>query len=392
MMLDPRQLQCYRPGSATQLNGATLAPQPPPDADTVIVGAGNSGESCALLIAACLRSGERSMATLGINSDRLAPRSVPVRSADGMLHELTLDARLVLGAGHARDRLRDEPLLRARYDMLLRGIPVLETYPRSGHGSHGHPAIAMLDIDLGIEEILRALRSLLRTLLDEAAPAAHGSAVARLLHAGKQRNQPQRVKRVLICGGGGGAMGNAAHQVLPYLVRHILAEMGLAPTAYEIWAVVLGPQAFSTLTPFVGHNYRALMEGLDACTRHGQRRRYRNGLAIDSAAPPYDQLFCFDDPQLAAGGAATEAALDAFLARTALSVSLLLRGTVWETIAAHTANPDQPTLEALALDQPRYLASVRATLAGADRAALRDHLAAAIERRLLETLAERLNG
>jgi hypothetical protein len=123
-------------------------------------------------------------------------------------------------------------------------------------------------------------------------------------------------------------------------------------------------------------------------TRHGQRRAYINGLELDIQAPPYDRLFLLDDPNLPGeGSAVTEAEQEAFFDRSALSIYLLLAcGTVWQTVASHTAN-DDGTLDD---GRPRYLHTVRAALADVDRAHVRELLAARVKASLLETLVARL--
>jgi hypothetical protein len=182
-------------------------------------------------------------------------------------------------------------------------------------------------------------------------------------------------------------MGNAAHQLLPGLIRLVLAEQGI--TTYQLWGVLLGPKAFSGLTPFVRHNYRAVLEALEYMSRAGLQRRYRDEIDVSLQQPPYDRVFLLDDPTLpGAGTRVTEAELEGFFNQAALSLSLLLRGTVWDTIASHLANDDGVPRDDGRL---RYLHTVRGVLAGADRRQIHDLLAMRISDRLIERFLQQFD-
>lgn len=391
MTMNVRDLQRYESLATVSASRVDTPPRPPMAMDLALFGVGNSGEALAARLQARFFSNGVYVPTFGINNDTLAPRPLAVRAPGGSLFQLEVTERLILGGDNPRDQLRAYPLLERRYARLLRGIPVFETYPRAGHGGHGHPAIAALDIDLHIVPLGAFLRRALRQLTDDAATPASGSDVQRLIAVYQRQQEQARACQVVVIGGAAGAMGNAAHQLLPALIRTNLAELGLASAT--LWGVVLGPQAFTGLTPFVRHNGRALLYGLDYLARHGQRRRYINDLQIDLQAPPYDRVFLLDDPHLPANGSVTsEAELEAFLDQAALSLYLLLRGTVWETVAAHTANPDQRALSLEQSGHPRYMHTVRGVLAGVNRDAVRACLAAHLEVRLLSALMQRLDG
>jgi hypothetical protein len=181
-------------------------------------------------------------------------------------------------------------------------------------------------------------------------------------------------------------MGNAGHHLIPYLVRHLLHEAGI--TDYELWGAVLGPQAFTGFTPYTRHNYRALVHALDRLARDGQRRRYINDLEIALHMPPYDRLFVLDDPALGAtANRVAEVDLDRFFDRSALALYLLLmRGTIWSTLAAHLVNDAVNPLD----HRLRYLHTVHAAVADLDRRHLTDALTKQLEVHLLTTLAQRL--
>ena len=382
MLLDIGSLTRY---TAVAPPDEARSSRPPALSDLLVVMVGNSGESVGCRIQALGTSDGVTIVGCGINNDGLAPRPLTVRMPDGALLAVPACERLVMGGDNPRDQLRDFPLLDQRYHPLLRGIPVYETFPRAGYGGHGHPAISALDIDLHIVPILALLRQALHGLIDDGANHDARSDWARLTaRVRSQAANRSRRLRILIVGGGGGSMGNAGHHLLPYLVRHLLQEMGVRE--YELWGAVLGPQAFAGLTPFVRHNYRALLEALDAMARCGQQRSYINGLEVASQAPPYDQLFLLDDPALPNGGPrVTEVEQEGFFDRAALSLYLLLaRGSVWQTIASHTANDRGEPVDG----RLRYLHSVRATLATVDRARLQELLAAEMRARLLAAVVD----
>ncbi|MFN8499538.1 MAG: hypothetical protein U0641_16935 [Anaerolineae bacterium] len=387
MELDVRTLTRYQATPVAQpqrQSRPTLPPQP----DVVIFAGGNSGEALGLRIQALGYEDGVHIRVCGLNNDMLAPRSVPVREPGGQVTELQLTERLVMNSENPRDLVNSDPLLARRYERLLRGVPVLETYMRAGpHGGHGHPTISALDIDLHIDEVIGFVRRGVLTLRTETAAKPGQSDWERVRQGLQERQQAKPEKRVLYLGGGAGSMGNAGHHLMPYLTRHLLAEHEIAPA--EVWGVVLGPRAFTGLTPYIRANYRALLEALDHMTQHGQRREYANGLTIDMKRPPYDRLFLIDDPHLPSEkGRVTEAEVERFLDRTALSLYLLLRGDVWETVAAHTAQPNRA--QALEDRRPRYLHTVNAVMAGVDRAYLADALTSRVADQMLEAFRQRL--
>ncbi len=383
MALNSHQLQRYVPQSRAPAQQPALE-RPPADLDILLIGAGNSAEALALRCQALGYSDHVWFNAVGLNNDQLAPRPLLVRRPDGADMPIELTERLVLDGASPRDQLADHPLLERRYARLLRGIPVFETYPRAGAGGHGHPVISALDIDLEIDRVLALLRQALRRLHAPVATAAGLSELQQLVAQQRRQAEVARAKRIIVIGGGCGAMGNAAHQLIPYLLRWLLAEQRINA---ELWGVVLGPRAFTGLTPFVRQNYRALLDALEYLNRHGQRRAYINDFEIALQQPPYDRVFLLDDPSLpGTGTAVTEPELEGFLDQAALDLYLLLRGTVWQTIASHTANDDGVVR---ADGRLRYLHTARGAVVQADRAQIAALLAADLADRALEQLLER---
>lgn len=386
MTFDRRTLQRYQSQAARPAGVPDADPlRPPLDPDTVLIGAGNSGEALVLRCQAIGYSDGVFWSAAGLNNDRLPPRPITVRRADGTTTSLALGERLVMDGDNPRERMLDYPLLVDRYRPLLRGVPVFETFPRAGAGGHGYPVIAALDLDLHIDAVLHLLRRTLAVTRDEPAQAAGQSAVQRVIAQSLRRQETTRERRIVVVGGLTGAMGNAAHHLVPYLVRQLMAEQGVSN--YEIWGVLLGPRAFTGLTPFVRHNARALLEAIEHLSRHGQQRAYINDLVIRSQQPPYDRVFILDDPALPrAGTTTTEAELEQFLDRTALSLALVLRRSIWQPIASHLAN--QPCT-AHDDGRLRYLHTVQSALIGADRGRLEAALTSALAARALDAMLDR---
>ncbi len=374
MSLDVRNLQRYGRGD----RAAQLAPddsqRPPAQRDVVALCAGNSAETVGLRAKAIAYSDQVWLHVAGLNNDRLPPRPLPVRRADGTSGVLALTERLILDGEHPRERVQDDPLLAARYADLLRGVPVFETYPRAGAGGHGLPVISALDMDLHLDQILGWIRRHLALLHDTPTTNTGASDLQQLVQRAQRRTDTPRERRVLVIGGASGAMGNAAHHLLPPLIRYVLAEQGV--TNYQLWGVLLGPRAFTGLTPYVRQNARALLEALEYMSRHGMHRAYSPEVVVRAQQPPYDRVFILDDPSIpAAGTTATEAELERFFDRAALSVATLLRDSTWATVASHIANDDGVPRED---GQLRYLHTVQTALLAADRPRLHAMLTAAL--------------
>jgi hypothetical protein len=374
MTLNTRDLQRFSHAAVVQPGSAEDPSRPPLQRDLLVLGVGNSGETVSLRTHAIAYTDGAWLPVAGLNNDRLPPRPLPVRRPDGTSEVLALVERLVLDGDHPRERVQDDPVLAPRYAALLRGVPVFETYPRAGAGGHGLPTISALDMDLHSAELLGWLRRQLRVLRDAPTPTGAASDLQQLVMRAQRRPDTPREKRIVMVGGAAGAMGNAGHHLLPPLIRHILAEQGIAN--YQLWGVLLGPRAFTGLTPYVRQNTRALLEAIEHMSRHGMQRAYGPDLLVRTQQPPYDRVFLLDDPAIpAAGATATEAELEHFFDRAALSLATLLRGTTWPTIASHIANDDGVPRED---GQLRYLHTVQSALVAADRPRLRELLASAI--------------
>lgn len=374
-----------------------VASHPPSRRGVLLIAMGNSAEEVALRLRALAWQDGFDVPMLFLNNDLHAPNPITVRLPNGESLPLTADDRFVIGGeANARDQIKEYPLLIDRYlgQNLLRGISVFETYPRGGHGGHSLPIISAMDLDLHCAPVYAFLRKGLAWLREgnTAQSVSVRSDIERLI---KLRTQMQRVAaemwNIVIIGGGSGSCGNAGHQLLPYQVREILRELGIAN--FELTGVILGPRAFTGLTPNVAFNYQALLHSLEHLAQHGQHRRYINGLTIDSATPPYSQVILLDDPLLPREGATvTERELNAFFARAALGLHLWLNTQATEVIASHTANPRVDRVDGSTDNRVRMFGTINAAVAGTDKEGLGQIATLKKQEQLLNSLLMRLDA
>ena len=354
--------------------------------NVVVVAAGNSGEEVAIRWRGLSWQDGYEMPLLQINNDVHGPTPPMVRLPSGEVVEVPIDNRLVMTTGNRRDEIKQYPLLVDRYNRLLRGVPVFETYNQGGRGGHSIPAITAIDYDLHIEPLLTHLSEALRGYRQEA--PLQRSQIQRLLHSFvKRKRLANEPLIIVVVGGGSGSSGNAGHYLLPYLIRHLAEEMGIEN--YEVWGVVLGPRVFRGFTADTERNYYALMRSLEYMTIHGQTRDYINGLRIDRALPPYDRTFLLDDPLAPVSeGRVTDAGLNAFFNRAALSLHLLVQA--YDVVASHVANPREGVIKDD--HRMRWLSSVSGQMVTVDRVALRLKLMHSIKRGLLSEVVARLEA
>lgn len=368
--------------------------RPPTRRGLFLIACGNSGEEVAMRMLELAWRDGFDIPTLFLNNDAKLPNAVAVRLADGETHWLRAENRLVVGNdGNTRDQIQDYPMLVQRYSphTLLRNIPVYSTFNKGGRGGHAMPVISAMDLDLHIDEVYGFMRKGLNWLRDGATrgePAAR-SDYERIIRERTRKSQVTAQSWIVaVIGGASGSFGNASHQIVPYLAREILNELGIK--SYELWGLLLGPKAFTGLTDETQRNYFALLTSLDYLARHGFHRQFINGMNIRTASPPYDRLFLLDDAQLPrAQTYVTESELNAFFQHAAVSAHLLLSTEAWEVIASHHANPTgergaQPD------GRLRMWNSVNGALAGADSDALAELVALTHQTQLLDALAAQL--
>lgn len=361
----------------------------------LIIAVGNSGEEVALRLQALAWRDGYDLPALFLNNDLNAPNPISLRAREAEILTVAAQDRLVIGGdGNTRDQIRDYPLLVERYEKngLLRNIPVFQTYNRGGRGGHAMPIITAMDIDLHIEAVMNFLRQGLAWQRDGAGNFAGDSrARSDLERILKERARKQQlaaeVWTIVIIGGGSGSCGNASLQLLPHLVRRLQSDLQIS--AYELWSVILGPKAFSGLTPETGYNFHALLHSLEWMSQYGLRRQYINDLYIDTATPPYEKIFVLDDPMLPREkSTVTEAEQHAFFQRAAISLHLLLNTHAWDEIAGIEAN--RPLRTHVNDTRLRLYNTVNGALAGVDQEGLLELATLAKSESLLQGLAKQL--
>lgn len=373
-----------------------LAPRLPVKQDVLPIAVGNSGEEVGLRLRALEFADGYDLNLVGINNDQRAPNPRAVRALNGQTILLKLEERYVMGnEGSTRDRIKEYPLLLARYEKsgLTRGISVFESHNRGGHGGHAKPVITAMDCDLEIDALYAMLRKSLSWLAN---PAAQNDIPARsdIEQIIQRRTQQRRAAAqswiIPVIGGGAGSCGNACHQLVPFLIRHVLAELNVKN--YELWGIVLGPRAFTGLTSDTQRNYFALLTALEHAAQYGQQREYINGLKIRNAAPTYDRVWLLDDPFLPREkSVVTESELNGFFDRAAISLHLLMNTGAWQDLASDLANPVMET-HATYDARIRHFNTASGALAGIDMDGLRDLLALKKQAQLLQTIALQLEG
>jgi hypothetical protein len=292
--------------------------------------------------------------------------------------------------GERRDRANQYALLRPRYEELLRDIPVWADRKLgvSGEGGGAIPAVAAIDIDLNIQRINAFIAEQLRWLQREQARAGGVSDFGHIVEAMAQQDERARRQWIIpVIFGGSGATGNACGQLMPYLIRLVLREMNISNC--QLWGIALGPTAFKGLTPHVMNNYQSLLRSLDHMARRGLRREFINGLTLDMAQPPYDQLVLIDDATLPTDGLGrvTEAGMDEFVDRVARIVRVMLTSDVWDRVASHTVNPDFLLPDDGKL---RWITLINAATCAVNKSALIQQATAFKQAQLLKNLAKRL--
>ena len=360
----------------------------PWDHSQILLPIGNSAEALGLRSTALGYHDGAMPWVVGINTDRAAPHPLRIDWQNGSEVYLELTNRHILDPKEALEATEVDPALSSRSERWLRGISALELQRERRRGAYGQPAVAGLTMLVNERQIEAFLRQQFRAIregdTDSDPPRSDWERVLQwgMEHASHQIEKPLRI---VVLGGGAGSTGNAGLQRVPYIVRKVLREQGVRN--YELTAVILGPKAFSGLTPFVESNYNALLQGIDHLMRHGLQGHDGNAPSGGIKVPPYDRILLLDDPMLPSEGpVVTEPELLAFLDRAALSVHAVLNDSAWDTLAGNLVN-DEIGLRGL-----RYLHTAQAAVAGIDTQRLADLLATHLELTIFQGLSQSLAG
>lgn len=394
---NPQHLELRRANQRAQMPRVEpMKKRPPKRRGVFVIALGNSGEQVVLRLQALAWRDGYDLSALFLNNDLKAPNPIALRVGAQEILNVTAEERLVIGGeANTRDTIRDYPLLLERYEKkgLLRNIPVYQTFNRGGRGGHAMPVITAMDLDLNIDAVINFLRHGLAWQRDSSMASGRGEIRARsdLERILKERTRKQQlaaeVWTIVLVGGASGSCGNACLQLLPYLVRHL--QNDLQVLNYELWGVLLGPKAFTGLTAETHYNFQALMRSLEWMSHHGQRRKYINDLFINTAAPPFERIFLFDDPMLPREkNAVTEAEQHAFFQRAAISLHLLLNTHAWDELAGVEAN--RPLQTHANDSRLRLYNTINGALAGVDRDGLIELASLAKQEALLNGLAKQV--
>jgi len=381
--------ELHRPGrqAVAQATPRQATPlRPPTKKGLLLLAAGGSGARVALEMQRLALLDGYSLDAAYIDNDVLAPQPLTLRTPAGEQMEVAAEKRLVLAPeGNTRDILKNYPLLVRRYidKALLYGISAFESYNQGRRGGGGHPIFTAIDIDLAIEELSGFLYQSLAALRGDNEQVPAISDLDAIVKKQQRRKQASAVQpTIVLLAGGAGSSGNAGAQLYPYLVRRVLQELGIGQ--YELWGVILGPRAFTGLTPRTELNYTQLLHALNYMMQRGQRRSYINGITIDTATPCFDRIWLCDNPLLPANGKkVSDSELSGFFERTARGLHLLLNTGAWDLVASQLVN-DAPDRKV------RAYGTLNGVMAGADTAALRELTALAKQERLLGHLVQRL--
>jgi hypothetical protein len=373
--------------------GENAAAPPLPDSNTLALGFGTSGCAVVQNAAAYAARANRGLATGYFDYAQPPMTALETRAVSGNIRIDPAPFCAIGDIGQRRDRIKAYPLLRERYDRLLRGTPVAEDrrLQLAGEGGGAIGPVTALDVDLKHEAIRAALNDMLRPLRGLAPAGAPSGSDFHTIAASelRQKQAASRASRIVCVFGATGATGNALSQLLPYFIRDWLREHGMMQT--RLIGLAMGPHAYKNLTPYVMHNYRALMLSLEHMHKHGQRRDYV-GYQVDIALPPYDDVLLFDDATLETDerGRVTEAALGGFHDRAARLLHLLLSSNVLERNGARDVNLHQRR-DASATSGPlRWLTNVNLACATVDRQTMIEQATLSLGAALLRNVAARL--
>lgn len=276
------------------------------------------------------------------------------------------------GVEDARSELQHYPQLAHRYRRLLRGIPVAWTY---GHGAGQWRPIGILDYELGIAAIQAANARWLDVFYPT--PLGKKMTMARVRDEQQAETLREQPLLVVVLSSAVGGVGSSTFIHDAYYTRYMLERRGA--TNITLWGVLAGPHAFQGRGPNIQHNFAALMRELDQVYRQGFRHTFINGETIQSARPPFDQLFQVDliewpdgeEP----GGKLSDVAMDAFLRQIALGVHLLTTPAMHDRLQSLLVNGHSARKAADAEAPIGFLSTFNAALAAVNLHTLREVLA-----------------
>lgn len=285
---------------------------------------------------------------------------------DGTVVGLQPDELCLFGWDDARSQLRRHSALSRRYQTLLRGNPVSQTYKR---GAAQCRPMGLLQYELSFPAILEAKRARLNALYPPTeARGASLQDVVLAREAQLQMAQPLLDVHIASAVGGQGS-SIAIHDA--YATRWLCEQRGIKNVTHV--GILLGPQAFQRRERNIELNYTATMRELEKAYRDGFILALPAGEQAAFARPPFDELYLLDlaewprseDPDRRL----SDTAMDAWLRQVALTVHTYTQRALHDRLESLLLNLANQTDESLSFG------ALNAAMAFADLAALNQAIA-----------------
>ena len=293
--------------------------------------------------------------------------------------QLSPSQQVRFGVDDPRAELRKRPEMQRRYQRLLHGIPVSQTYRRGAAQARPYGLI-QYDLSIG------AVRAALNADFDRFYPSfqgrgrdGRGRGMGDVLAHQQAQAQAEQPLLMVYAGSGVGGQGSAVFGAHAYVARHELAKRNARNVTHI--GILLGPKAFAGRESQLDTNYAATLRELEAMYCDGFDFVFSDGERVSSDKPPFDQLFLVDLPEWPEGernnDRLSDTAMDDWLRRVAYSARLYTQRTMHDRAQSLLANipPDpQATLTFGALSAALVHANVDAMIETAALTAARDAL------------------
>lgn len=285
---------------------------------------------------------------------------------DGTVVALQPEEMCLFGWDDARSQLSRHPALARRYQALLRGNPVSQTYKR---GAAQCRPMGLLQYELSLAAIFEAKKARLNLLYPPV--EARGAGLSDLMLSREtQRQMAQPMLNVHIASAVGG-QGSAIVIHDAYATRWLCEQRGIRNVTHI--GVLLGPNAFQRRERNIELNYAAVMRELEAVYRDGFTLALPTGEHVTFAKPPFDELYLLDlaewprseDPDRRL----SDTAMDAWLRQVALTIHTYTQRVLHDRLESLLLNLANQSDESLAFG------SLNAAMVFADLAALNEVIA-----------------
>ena len=348
----------------------------------------------------CIAAQEGSrLAIASIDNDTNVPAPVKVRGQDGTLLTVSVETPFIMGAGQDEPDIEEamaHPVLKKRYEMLLRGIPLQDL--KAGRGGRSFSAVSALHYDVYYAKWRSYLYDKLRMLqLRSPRSTEIQDSAARIRDVLEARRAIANAEppTINVIAGAAGSTGNAGAQITPYPIRDMLRH-SLGIHNFNLRLFLIGPNALGNLTRNGTHNVVSLYDSLSHMNVHGFYRQYVKNSDIDTlefhGTAPYDRVFIIDDATLEQkDNKPTTEALTKFKAHAATLIMMFDNSTAnkeFESYAAANQTPDgrMPGSEG------RWLCGLRGSLLGVDSASVHEMMKHSMQSILLSEVESCLSS